>query len=199
MAREAARRGQCVSRQRDLAIAMIAYNNDNNGLPGYLNQLGKTPIHSWAVALLPMIGETKRYEVLMKNWQPPKDPDALKEINQATAPLSALLCPSDNPREDARLNYVVNCGPVEDNKSVLELTLFRDRRVPLNSTNVKVKLEDIPDGASNTILLSESRSATTVWWDGDWHNNVWHNWSPLPAALSGIRDVSAVEKLGFFW
>ncbi|MDR0338131.1 MAG: DUF1559 domain-containing protein, partial [Planctomycetaceae bacterium] len=39
-AREAARRTQCINNQRNLGIALINYATNNNGLPGYLNQLG---------------------------------------------------------------------------------------------------------------------------------------------------------------
>ena len=196
MAREAARRAQCVTRQRDLAIAMITYNNDNNGLPGYLNELTATPVHSWAVSVFPMIAETKRYEVLMKGE--PLSTDAF-------APLPALICPSDNPQEDTRLNYVVNCGPVENDGMgdtvlavVRSLSLFKDHRFPAvgekKKLNTKVKIEEIPDGASNTILLSENSDAgvDTVWYA---------DWSLFPLNVSGkpTRNEDAVNNLGFIW
>ena len=201
--RETARRAQCVSRQRDLAIALIDYNNASNGLPGYLNQFGgTTPIHSWAVSIFPMIGENKRYEVLMNNG-----------LSVLVSP-PALLCPSDNPDEPGRLNYVVNCGPKEYINDNLNLqanpafVLFRDRRsllpqgvVPsLVSINTKVKIEEIPDGASNTILLSENLEV-----------GVWYaNWSLSACVLNQLpvgvdsqrlntRSSAAVENLGFVW
>ena len=190
LAREAARRGQCISRQRDLAIAMTVYNNDNNGLPGYLNQFGETmPVHSWAVSLFPMVNENKRYEILLKGQTPP----------EILIPLPALICPSDNPRDNGRLNYVVNCGPMAndaaDSNIVAALILFKDRRADLTSVNKKVKIEEIPNGTSNTILLSENVDAGT--WYADW---------AAPDELetstgSGIftRNRAAVANLGFLW
>jgi len=216
-ARTAARTTQCISRQRDLALAMIAYNNDNNGLPGYLNELGTTPIHSWAVAVFPMIGENKRYEVLMSGESSPDS------IAKSIVSISALLCPADNPKEDARLNYVVNCGPVEEGSingdNAPALTLFKDRRSELTSINAKVKIEEIPDGMSNTVLLSENLDA------GFWHRHRnmdinetvnWHYWtnssSKDPQIPSGdcelqqqvlsseyTRDKVSVNSLGFIW
>jgi type II secretory pathway pseudopilin PulG len=197
MAREAARRAQCVTRQRNLAIAMITYNNDNNGLPGYLNELAATPVHSWAVSVFPMIAETKRYEVLMTGEPVPTD---------AFAPLPALICPSDHPLEDKRLNYVVNCGPVEDTGMddtvlavVRSLSLFKDHRFVTVSSekkklNTKVKIEEIPDGASNTILLSENADAGV---DTEWYAD----WSLFPLNSSGkpTRNEDAVNQLGFLW
>ena len=203
VARESARRQQCVSRQRDLALAMIAYSVANNGLPGYLNQLGETPIHSWAIAVMPGIGENSRYEILMR---PAPSAD---EISQAIAPLFALLCPSDNPREDARLNYIVNCGPASETNNFQNFMLFKDRRYPLTSTNIKYNIEDIPDGATNTILLSENvlfpnnqdaASEPGFWYRGTIVDSVRHNWP----SLSGIanpptRNMDDVNHLGFVW
>jgi prepilin-type N-terminal cleavage/methylation domain-containing protein len=205
-AKESARRAQCVSRQRDLAAAMIAYNNANDGLPGYLNQLGNAPIHSWAIAVFQMIGETKRYDILMKS-KPTSDEQ--KQQNQALVSVPALLCPSNDSREGSPLDYVVNCGPITNNNAIddeviLALSLFRDRRFPLNQTNKKVKLEEIPDGTSNTILLSENVDAGE-WWSGTGSvddgsgTKSWHNWTPIAGASPPIRDAFAERNLGFVW
>ena len=193
-AREAARRNQCLSRQRDLAIAMIAYDNAKNGLPGYLNRLGETPVHSWAVAVFADINESKRYEVLMKG-----------EIPTGTfAPLPALLCPSDNPKEDRRLNFVVNCGPAAGNNIDGDIapafTLFKDRRPGLTDINKKIRIGDIPDGVTNTILLTENVDAG-FWWDGDWWTNSSFDPDQFKHTESGkfTRSSEAVKNLGFVW
>jgi len=216
-ARTAARTTQCISRQRDLALAMITYSNENSGLPGYLNELGETPIHSWAVAVFPHLGENKRYEVLMKLKNGESPP------SEAVATLPALICPADNPEGIARINYVVNCGPVEEGPingdKAPDFTLFKDRRSALTSINRKVKIEEIPDGTSNTILLSENLDA------GFWHrytapdpalNFGWHDWTDddnnarrIPPdnrelkqdAPDGeyTRDKASVDLLSFIW
>jgi prepilin-type N-terminal cleavage/methylation domain-containing protein len=215
-ARTAARTTQCIARQRDLALAMTTYSNGNNGLPGYLNELGATPIHSWAVAVFPMIGENKRYEVLMNLEQGKSPDDKAKEeeslyYDEVIVSIPALLCPADNPEEIARLNYVVNCGPVAEagitGDNAPALTLFKDRRAGLTSINKKVKIEEIPDGTSNTILLSENLDA------GFWHkheklNFGWHYWTDISESgdcelkqSSGdyTRDNVSVGLLGFIW
>jgi prepilin-type N-terminal cleavage/methylation domain-containing protein len=200
-ARETARRAQCVSRQRDIAFAMITYSGANNGLPGYLNELGKTPIHSWAIAVFPNIGEDKRYGALMKSA-----PSAT-ETAQAIAPVPALLCPSGDSRQgNTPLDYVVNCGPVTENdndKVIPAFSLFKDRRSLLNQTNKKVKIEEIPDGASHTILLSENVNAGT-WWSGNGDptpgsGKDWHNWPPMDESATFFRNVDDVKFLGFMW
>ena len=205
-ARENARRNQCLANQRNLAIAMIDYAKANNGLPGYLNQLGATPPRSWVVSILPMIGENRRYEFLMRN------PPVPSEVDQATVPLSVLLCPSDRPEGNARLNYVVNCGPatehfpgnqqnfptnsvpvVNGGDIAPHFTLFKDRRSGLTSINSRVRIEDIPDGASNTILLSENVNA------GVWQGMV-SSLDELPTSSGTFtRDSTAVANFGFVW
>lgn len=189
--RETARRAQCITRQCDLAKAMITYANDCNGLPGYLNQLGETPIHSWAIAIFPMIGENKRYEVMM-SWTSGTQVPADALVTPPT-----LLCPSDNPQDPpGRLNYVVNCGPVEENgidvDAAIARALFRDRRTNLTTINTKVKIEDIPNGASNTILLSENLNAG-VWWFQGGTPNEWKKGDDF------TRDRTAVDNFGFIW
>jgi hypothetical protein len=68
--------------------------------------------------------------------QQPTDPNL---VQQAIVPLLTLLCPSDNPGENARLNYVVNCGPATEHMTLIsegapsggvarDFTPFRDRR-----------------------------------------------------------------------
>jgi len=195
-ARETARRNQCLSRQRDLVTALITYATENNGLPGYLNELGTTPIHSWAVSIFPMIGENKRYEVLMQGQNP----------STAFVSLPALLCPSGSPDGQRRLSYVVNCGPAElangvdriDGNIAPAFTLFKDRQANWTTINTKVKIEDIPNGASSTILLSENMNAGV--WHADWADV---NFAPndLPTGPSGpyTRSRIAVAYLGFIW
>ena len=205
-ARETARRNQCLVQQRDLVMAMVTYDKEYNGLPGSLNQLGTTPIHSWAVAIFPMIGEKKRYDFLIKD----------SSDTSAIVPLPALLCPSDKPEGNARLNYVVNCGPAaalfqgasfppgkNSGDVAPAFTLFKDRRDTLTSLNLntKVKIEDIPDGASYTILLSENVDAGV--WHADWTtsppNELGVSLPLLSISTVFTRDSKVVGNLGFIW
>ena len=187
--RETARRTQCLFRQRDLAMALITYDKEKNGLPGCLNQLGDTPLHSWVVAIFPMIGENKRYEVLMKGPFP----------DEALVSPPVLLCPSDNSEDKGRLNYVVNCGPaaIEHGDVVPTFTLFKDRRSALTAINKKVKIDEIPDGASSTILLSENVSKSVDAKDV-WHAD-WLNTRYAPNEFMNTRSANVVKELGFIW
>ncbi|MDR3196779.1 MAG: DUF1559 domain-containing protein, partial [Planctomycetaceae bacterium] len=226
-AREAARRTQCINNQKNLGIALISYANSNNGLPGYLNQLGKysdgTPrILSWVVAIMPEIEENKRYEFLTANdanTTTATDPAYINRMKAIESSPPVLICPSAYLQQRSGnpiLSYVVNCGPEASSGGGINgdvaptFTLFKDRRnywitsanTYLTSINKKVKLDEIVDGASNTVLLSENVQAWT-WWntsDVSWHTA--NNCDELPTTGTGTpntRFKSAVASLGFVW
>ena len=203
-AREAARRGQCVDRMRQIGIAFQSYANANNGLPGHVNtlpHLSRNGISlSWVEEILPQLQESKRYEYLTESL-----PNPVK-VREAIARLDVVLCPSNyDIEDDAPLCFVVNCGPTEtnangdpiDGDTAPYFSLFKDRRVPL--LNKKVKLEEIPDGTSNTILLSENLQA--LCW-----SSLSRTWLGAAADMEtsgtppvATRSNEVVGHLGFVW
>ncbi|MDR0609278.1 MAG: DUF1559 domain-containing protein, partial [Planctomycetaceae bacterium] len=208
-AREAARRTQCINNQKNLGIGLSSYATNNNGLPGYLNQLGKyadgtTPrILSWVVAVFPEIEENKRYEFLTK--------DTLVSTEVAQAIESSppvLICPSAYLQQHSDntpiLSYVVNCGPETHSGNGINgdvtptFTLFKDRRGTLTSINKKVKLDEIVDGTSYTILLSENMQAWT-WYHTDTDITLCDELPTTAASPISTRLLSAVASLGFVW
>ena len=227
-AREAARRAQCLDRMRQVGIAFQSYNNANNGLPGYVNRLrqyhtgaedvdgnsiaGGDKVLSWAAAILPELGEQKRYDFLYKDVT---DKDELKLAIEELA-LPVLICPSAQKipeRYYPALSFVVNCGPAEYNdngdqlvgSTVAKYCLFADRR--FSSINKKVKLEEIKDGTSNTILMTENLQAFT------WYNPRYATWddpsqSPsdpnnimnqTTSTTAKIRNSVQIASFGFLW
>jgi prepilin-type N-terminal cleavage/methylation domain-containing protein len=207
-AREAARRAQCINNQKNLGIALINYATNNNGLPGYLNQLGKytdgSPrTFSWVVAILPEIEENKRYELLTADdANTPSKENVTSQAIQSSPPV--LICSSaylQQQTDDPILSYVVNCGQTigiinENDPDVPTFRLFKDRRSPVK----KVKLDEIVDGGSNTVLLSENIQAWT-WWEADelhWDTNskiiaslgfIWSNQNSSSTFYSKINDA----------
>lgn len=220
-AREAGRRAQCIDRMRQVGTAFHTYANLNKGLPGHVNALPHltdlaTPVNSvylsWVEETLPQLGENKRYEILTLQGR-----TLSSDASAAMVTLPVVLCPSNNDFQSdfAPLSFVVNCGPTEFNGkatperiygcSASHFTLFKDRR-PSASNNKRVKLEEIPDGTSNTVLMSENLQAGT-WalptWTTSPASSSWNGADAMKttsgATITFTRNNTVISYLGFVW
>ena len=123
-AREAARRAQCTSNQRQLGLAVISYDGAKKHLPGLLNAVadsnGNATLLSWAAVLLPYIGKMDTWEgitnangaVSVAGWR------AGNPLLNSGLPLpgrtriSILTCPDDLDATNTNplLSYAANMG-----------------------------------------------------------------------------------------
>ena len=177
-AREAARRAQCVNNQREIGIALINYANNNKGLPGLATTvIGKE--FSWAQAILPELSEQKLYDAFFNDTPPHTN-------------LPILICPSGDKTiaDEHALSYVVNAGPGIDGAITstvsAKFALFKDMRASGMKLK-RVQLDEIKDGVSNTIILSENLQA------GCWI--VEPDWTTTPDEQS----EKAIAECGFQW
>ena len=130
-AREAARRNQCSTQLKNLALAAIQHENAKGELPGYISDFGTfatgpdpsaevaggtdpvthRKIGTWAVSLMPWLDAQPTYE----QWSEDRYPviDGNKAFHPKAAPnLAILQCPS-NPNSDAPMgsnSYISNNG-----------------------------------------------------------------------------------------
>jgi len=106
--REAARRTQCIVNLTQLQKSLQLYENSNELLPGYVNELGieglATRNASWVVMILPFLEQNALWE----EWNNPQN------VGASVVPLSLLVCPSNPPYSDsvASLSYAVNAGNI---------------------------------------------------------------------------------------
>jgi len=184
-AREAARRTQCLNYQKELANAVLQYEQAKKQRPGYVNAnlaipaitanglRQRTPL-SWAVVLLPYLGR----EDLLLPWRTcyenkPPAPNQLgihvdDAWHQYKPRLGQFVCPSDQRAQEVPLSYVANCGLPDAISSQPDCTaLAAVKRFGLfhnlySCPQLSATIEDIPDGASETIMLSENIQATEV-------------------------------------
>ncbi|MGL4942063.1 MAG: DUF1559 domain-containing protein [Thermoguttaceae bacterium] len=177
-ARESARRATCLNNQKQLGTAMQSFAASKERLPGMVERQLSNCDLSWCHLLLPYIGENKRYENALKN--------AGNVEGATPAPTSGLtifVCTSSHRgANEPNLTYVVNAGPAHclaantvtyppayagmdsgppprPKYDFANLSLFIDRRDANYRdlrTRVKLDAESIPDGLSNTILLTEN-------------------------------------------
>jgi prepilin-type processing-associated H-X9-DG protein len=145
-AREAARRVTCQNNLKQIGSALLNYEAVNRCYPPavFTDGLGK-PMKSWRVAILPYMDQQPLYQQYdsKQPWDSPQ--------NRAlgNTPLPIFRCPSD-PGETAsgtETDYVRIVG----------------KNTVGGMPNEAVKLNDITNGASNTIMVAEVFGLNIPW------------------------------------
>ncbi len=186
-AREAARRTQCVNNLAQLALGMQSYESSFESLPpGVLNPSG--PIHcvtmgqhiSWLAHLLPRIEQRNAYNLLdfaagayapanapVRNWQ-----------------AQVFVCPSDGGLPwtgPGGLGVTSYAGCHHD----LEAPIDADNHGVL-FLNSRVRLAEITDGTSQTLLLGHKRlGAADLGWLSGTRSTLRNTGNPINASTVG--------------
>lgn len=194
MAREAARRTQCSNNIRQIALAATQYEGTKRELPGYLHYFGTFPggpdpsdpegggsvprhdkIGTWAVAILPHLGQEATYEHWNEDKYPLLSANANSQVEgaynvRALPNLEVFVCPSaaNQTHSVAQNSYVANCGL----SGLIEGLAYKKANGALNNkyagpsmagaktpTGPPVRMEDFKDGAQNTLLFTENLQA----------------------------------------
>ena len=167
-ARESARRTQCANNLKQQGLGLLNYESVRKHLPGVgvRSPQGEANLSQWAFAVqanvLPYM-EAAALHALVDFTQPVMlgtgGSQTLNPVHAAAAayPIPTFSCPSDsqgmlfdfNGARWAGTNYVVNAGT-----GVPEYA-FTTRLDGLFWYHSELKLEEITDGLSNTMLMSE--------------------------------------------
>ena len=134
-AREAARRMQCSNNLKQLSLAMLNYEQQNNRLPVFSNNF--TP----QVFMLPFLEQQALYEAY--NFDEPWDSPANQQIASTVVPV--YNCPSTT-MPGPQTSYVMLVGPntISDGASCTSIA-------------------DITDGSSNTAMVIEATGSGIGW------------------------------------
>jgi hypothetical protein len=137
-----ARRTECKNHLKQLALAMHNY-HDTYGCfpPAYIADKDGRPMHSWRVLLLPFM----EFGALYKEYRFDEPWNGPHNSKLAELPIAVFRCPSDAGRE-TDTNYLAVVGPK---------TVFPGEKA--------IKIADITDGTSNTILLVEAADSGINW------------------------------------
>lgn len=205
-AREAARKSTCSNNIKQLATALLNYEQKNQGLPPAMNfktGTGSSPYESpgesnvlenWIVRILPNMEQAALYDdiynimrpnrfsktaystkidnTIDKNITSSQDSSITMKSCRETV-IQTLLCPSDaganrviyesgkSSFTGARCNYGANMGLKQP-----KFLAGSNWSVPSNrgvmGPGESLRVTDISDGASNTILLAELRAGVTA-------------------------------------
>jgi prepilin-type N-terminal cleavage/methylation domain-containing protein len=176
-AREAARRSQCKNNLKQIGLALHNYESARGAFPpGFvsraaaLNEAGLGPGWGWAAHILPYLEEsTLNVDLKREITDPLYD-------NIRTKTLSVFRCPTDAVEESvisiqnqsgseltkvAFANYVGVGGTAE-------VSVFPDTGTGLLFRNRQIRIKEITDGTSHTIMVSEraSRQSPQTTWIG---------------------------------
>jgi len=176
-AREAARRISCQNNVKNLALAVLNYENQRKGLPaaattaptsgeqwGSVDDLETD--YSWIVRILPQLEEQALYDKFVLNKKTKVDapePNLINAGNPQSAQPAPLLCPSDSARDRFWTDPSIGSGQMQFGKGnyaafVSPVHVVCMRTYPGALINETQPLGRIVDGTSKTLLLSEVRT-----------------------------------------
>ena len=175
-AREAARRSTCVNNQKNVALALQNFHDRKHQFPQFRQSFSKDGNYdgvdgidsghvSWLFMVLPEMESVN----VVDQWK-----------SQAATPkatLQFLHCPSRGTQEDNMNSYVGNCGRVDgalaaDFKCTDQTKYFGmftdggNNKLSGNWSSNEGKplgMDDVKDGTSNTIIISENALASSIW------------------------------------
>jgi hypothetical protein len=147
-AREAARRTQCQNNLKQIGLALFNYESTYRSFPpAYVADSDGKPMHSWRVLILPFLDQQELYEAydFSEPWDGPNNSRLLARMPAVYA------CPSHSiPPETTNTAYAAVFG---------EHCVFRGAE--------PVKIDQITDGSSNTLLVVEAALAGIPWMKPD--------------------------------
>jgi prepilin-type N-terminal cleavage/methylation domain-containing protein/prepilin-type processing-associated H-X9-DG protein len=172
-ARESGRRSSCVSRTKQIALAVLNYESVRKRLPSAnfsadIQGTTNGGLASWIVVVLPFFEEQPLYDAVLARFKTGGAPWESDASSPFIRQPSGLLCPSDpNGRASNALtnglgitNYRGNKGDMWGQWNCGVRGPFTDARVPgtfgTTAIGQYVRLKDITDGLSKTILLGEA-------------------------------------------
>lgn len=214
-AREAARRSQCTNNLKQLALGLHTYQqtfsifppslelNRPNGTGAFPNPASNdTHGPNWVIRVLPFIEQQALYKSFIFEDPTTKVPVSLEDPrnqDERSTVLTPMLCPSDSNYNQtffqppgrtvityARGNYAANCGNQSlDTYGRLWSGWTDKMRRGVMGPGIALKIGQIKDGASNTLLIGEVRTGLTavdrrgVWSLGEAGSSVlsWHGCS----------------------
>lgn len=155
-ARESARRGQCSSNQRQIALGLLGAEAANGVIPGWRNEVqasGLTIYPAWPVLIMPYIDRLDIHRAIGNQ-------SSLAGYGSLTGIVQVFVCPSNPPSGNVvPLAYAGSCGS-PSNAARFD-GVMKDTTIVTGSTSGRISLGDVSaaDGTSLTLLLAEKSAS----------------------------------------
>jgi prepilin-type N-terminal cleavage/methylation domain-containing protein/prepilin-type processing-associated H-X9-DG protein len=168
-AREAAARTRCQNNLKQIGIALHAFHDVRGGFPAAKQDGPNVPSHSWTPFVLPYlelaaVADQYRFD---HDWNDPATNDA-DPGGPNQAELVVFICPSApaarrGNRGRGVLDYPAINQVVRPNRYLTVQPHADPTFVGVLGYNVRRRMDQIKDGASNTLLVAESAGRTQAW------------------------------------
>lgn len=144
--REPGRRANCISNQKNIALALVNYADEHGHFPpAYIADSNGKPMHSWRVLILPYLDRNDLYKAynFSEPWNGPNNSKLAKAVP------SIYSCPACSKNSQTGItNYVAVVGP----KTVWQ-----------GEKSSSIKEIAAADGTSETILFMEQPNSDINW------------------------------------
>lgn len=157
-AREAARRGNCVSNEGQVGKALSTATLTKGKFPKHLApKVTGGAGWPWVANILPELGRTDIYDAIIANATPTPA--------GRTERVDILICPSNPPvnPNTPQINYVANAGHLDVDDPNIGYGVFQKTK--------DVSITDVTDGQSTTLMVAENIDATN--WSTNSETNVY--------------------------
>jgi prepilin-type N-terminal cleavage/methylation domain-containing protein/prepilin-type processing-associated H-X9-DG protein len=201
MAREAARRAECLNNIRQIGQGAIMYEQSKGYFMGRnfaYPRASATPINSaWTIAMLPYVGRNDVYDQWPTMWT--EILTAGPSGSQAPY-IELFVCPSDaeatTMQTSLPISFAVNAGrpdfvsgsnPIDFQENGIFHHNYYEQTNSRKPTRVSLSFLSKHDGTSNTILLAEKLSADMA------QNNTFASWVlPGGGGVDGTELTDAI-------
>ncbi len=175
--REAANRMKCSNNLKQIGLAMHNHHATHDCFPaGYMsasatiNGDGMGPGWGWGAALLPYLEQDNLHRKIDFTRDIAHPANAVARVQK----LSVFRCPSDSPISDAFTVRSDTGSPICDVAfanyvgvgGTFEVSVYPDTGTGVLFRNMRIRVADITDGTSNTIMAGEracKQSPMTTW------------------------------------
>ncbi|WP_417384047.1 DUF1559 domain-containing protein [Gimesia sp.] len=215
-AREAARRSTCKNSLKQIGVALHNYHDSHQSFPpGYIARNVTSGLDSttetgtgfaWGVMLLPFLDQAPLYNQLNLNLDCTVSPN----IGLATSAIPIFRCPSDTNQgvftvTDGSNNYSLSSANYAGIYGYGSLTdkpgSPTDKGILYRNSNIKIR--DITDGPSNTIVVGERShqhqfvgAASVIQADTTWYAAVPNVTRPAGMSMASMTEGPASLILG---